>query len=158
MPTETNRLWLTAAPASQVQSHFQLREFANDDGLAMVHPALLAGLENLRARLCSHFNQEVAIKILDAIRTRHDLYQLARRLGWADQGGAVSRTSRHLTEYGGIAADITAYLTASRTTINPQTLAQLAADYFDFVKGDYEDGHVHVDQRDRAAGAARFYP
>jgi hypothetical protein len=129
-------------------SHFRLREFENRDGLAMVHSGLLLALERLRRELCVLAAEPVWVIITDAVRTRQDLAQLAQRLGWSDEGGLVSRTSRHLADYGGIAVDIIAVVARNRERIPQRELGDVCRRHFDFVKDDYRDGHVHVDMRD----------
>jgi hypothetical protein len=133
----------------QPASHFRLYEFENGDGLAMVHASLLESLERVRRDLGAMLNQEVWILVTDAVRTPADLEQLAARLGWADQGGLVSRDSKHLVKYGGIAADIVAVVAGTKRRIAQRTLGVVARRHFDFVKDDYADGHVHVDNREQ---------
>jgi hypothetical protein len=87
-------------------SHFRLREFENAEGLAMVHPRLLESLERVRRDLGAMAGEPVWLIVTDAVRTERDLERLARRYGWQDEGGRVSRDSMHLTRYGGIAADL----------------------------------------------------
>lgn len=138
-------------PITGKPSHFKFREFANRDGVAVVHPALLTGLELLRTDLGELAGEEVCIRITDATRTQDDLEALAERLGWADEpGGLVSRISRHLVRYGGIAADIEAYIKSTDEPVPQSVVTEMAGEHFDYVKGDYDDGHVHVDQRERA--------
>ena len=94
----------------EIQSHFRLKEFENADGLAMVHSSVLVSLERVRRDLCVLRGEEVWMIITDAIRTTADLDRLAARLGWNDEGGAVSRSSKHLAKYGGIAVDLVAVI------------------------------------------------
>ena len=82
-------------------AHFRLREFENRDGLAMVHSSVLDSLERVRRDLCAAAGEEVWLIITDGLRTQTDLERLAARLGWTDEGGAVSRQSKHLAEFGG---------------------------------------------------------
>ncbi len=131
-------------------SHFTLREFENRDGLAMVHPRVLDALERVRRDLCRQYGAEVLVFITDAVRTRADLLRLAARLGWTDEGGAVSRDSKHLAEYGGIAVDLLAVEAATRRPVPQRALGAVCRRYFDWVKDDYPDGHVHADQRGSA--------
>lgn len=143
-------------------THFKLREFANASGLVMVHPLLLKRLESLRAALNRCFSvipgmgREVQVVITDGIRTQEDLELLADKYGWIDEGGKVARDSKHLTKYGGIAADITASLVlldGGRVQRVPQNVvAREARPLFPYVKDDYADGHVHVDCWDRQKG------
>ena len=131
----------------QSVSHFRLREFENADGLAMVHPQLLLALERVRRDLNEMAGETVWVIVKDAVRTQADLERLAVRLGWVDEGGAVSRNSMHLAKYGGIAVDIVAELARSRHRVPQSTLGEVCRRYFDFVKDDYPDGHVHADLR-----------
>lgn len=128
-------------------SHFRLREFENADGLAMVHSSVLESLERVRRDLCQWAGEEVWVIILDAVRTRADLDGLAARLGWADEGGAVSRNSKHLAEHGGIAVDLVASMASTRRRIPQRTVGGICRRHFDWVKDDYKDGHVHADNR-----------
>ncbi len=128
-------------------AHFRLREFANADGLAMVHPDLLLALERVRRDLNAMAGETVWVIVTDAVRTQTDLERLAARLGWADGGGAVSRNSMHLAKFGGIAVDIIGVVADSRHRVPQSTLGEICRRYFDFVKDDYADGHVHADLR-----------
>ncbi len=128
-------------------AHFRLREFADGDGLAMVHPETLLALERVRRDLIAMAGEDVWVIIKDAVRTEAGLARLAARLGWADEGGAVSRDSMHLAKYGGIAADLVAVVASSRHRVPQSTLAEVCRRHFDYVKDDYADGHVHADLR-----------
>jgi len=134
----------------QPVSHFRLREFENREGLAMVHSTVLGALERVRRDLCAMAGEEVWLIITDAVRTQQDLERLAARLGWTDEGGAVARHSKHLAQYGGIAVDLVAILSRNRQRLPQKTLGRVCRRYFDWVKDDYGDGHVHADNRDRA--------
>lgn len=131
-------------------SHFRLREFENKDGLAMVHASVPLSLERVRRDLCLTQGEEVWVIITDALRTQADLERLALRLGWTDQGGAVSRSSKHLAEHGGIAVDLVAVVARTRTKIPQKTLGKVCRKYFHWVKDDYRNGHVHADNRDES--------
>lgn len=137
---------LDGAPAS----HFRLREFENAEGLAMVHACTLASLEQVRRDLCAMYGETVHLIVTGAVRTRADLERLAARFGWTDEGGRVARRSRHLAEFGGIAADLAARVARTRAPVPQHTLGMVCRRYFDWVKDDYSDGHVHADNRDRA--------
>lgn len=129
--------------------HFHLREFENAEGLAMVHVSTVVSLERVRRDLCALFGETVWIIIKDGVRTRRDLEDLASRLGWQDEGGVVSRHSKHLTEYGGIAVDLIAVVARTRKRVPQETLGAVCRRHFDWVKDDYGDGHVHADNRRR---------
>lgn len=139
-------------------SHFKLREFANEEGVAIVNPLLLFRLELLRNKLAQIFGEEIWIIITDATRTQRDNERLAEKYGWYDEGGAVARDSKHLTKYGGIAVDIKAFkaqkdkLAGFRGRVSQAMLGRAARDIFPYVKDDYADGHVHVDCWDRSKG------
>ncbi|MCP4640199.1 MAG: hypothetical protein GY851_07195 [bacterium] len=130
-------------------SHFRLREFENHDGMAMVHAATLESLERVRRDLSAQAGEEVYVVVTDAVRTSTDLDRLAARLGWTDQGGAVSRSSKHLARFGGIAVDIVAKVARTRHRIPQKALGRVCRRHFDWVKDDYRDGHVHADNRER---------
>jgi len=140
-------------------THFKLREFENRDGLAMVHPALLCALEALRTSLNETYSSTTTIEITDAVRTEEDNNRLGRLLGWTTDGGLVAPNSKHLAKFGGIAADIKAYcvvkVTAAvgtrsweeRRLVPEDIVLKVASKFFDFVKGGYKSGHIHVDMR-----------
>ena len=129
------------------QSHFRLKEFENSDGLAMVHSSVLVSLEHVRRDLCTMVDEEVWVIVTNAARTAADLERLAARLGWNDEGGVVSRDSKHLVKYGGIAVDLVAVIARTRKRVEQATLGEVCRRCFDWVKDDYEDGHVHADNR-----------
>ena len=134
------------------QTHFGLWEFANPDGLAIVHPTLLLGLERIRATmnadtdLLTTPNDEIEVIVIDSTRTDKDVRRLVRKYGWTDEGGRVSRNTRHHWEHGGIAADIWARHKWSAVPVPMERLASVSRLWFDYVQV-YTD-HVHVDQRD----------
>ena len=127
-------------------SHFTLREFANAEGLAVVHPAMLEAIERTRASLCEAYGEDVRIRVTCGTRTQADNVRLAARLGWTDEGGTVARDSKHLPRYGGIAVDFYA-VTASGQGVPQAVVAEHARKFFRYVKSDYADGHVHADMR-----------
>lgn len=128
-------------------SHFRLKEFENRDGLAMVHSSVIASLEKTRRDLCAKYKEEVWVMITDAIRTPEDLQRLAARYGWIDEGGTVARKSKHLVEFDGIAVDMVAMIASTKERVPQKALGKIARKYFDWVKDDYKDGHVHADNR-----------
>jgi hypothetical protein len=140
------RLWCEL-DGEQV-SHFRLREFENAEGLAMVHATTLESLERVRRELCRTAGGEVWIIITDAVRTQADLENLAAHLGWIDEGGRAARDSKHLARYGGIAVDLIAVDAVTRRRIPQRDLGAACRRWFDWVKDDYRDGHVHADNRD----------
>ena len=153
--SKRNDVYLVANLDGELVSHFKLKEFENRDGLAIVHQSTLESLERVRADLCAMAGEEVWLIITDAVRTQADNERLGARLGWTDEGGAVSRHSRHLVEYGGIAVDLKAFLARKRPgciyreRIPQATLGEVCLRHFDFVKDDYSDGHVHADNREQ---------
>ena len=128
-------------------SHFRLREFENRDGYAMVHASVLGSLERVRRELTSMAGETVWVIITDALRTDADLERLAGRLGWIDEGGAVSRNSKHLAKFGGIAVDLVAVVASTRRRVPQKTVGRVCRKFFGWVKDDYGDGHVHADNR-----------
>lgn len=130
-------------------SHFRLREFENRAGLAMVHPALLESLERVRRDLCKMAAETIWIIITGAVRTEDDLERLAARYGWVDEGGTVARNSKHLAKFGGIAADLVAVNARTRQRVSQKGVGTVCRRHFDWVKDDYNDGHVHADNRYR---------
>jgi len=144
-----NDVQLLVQVGGEACSHFRLREFENPEGLAMIHATTLDSLERVRRDLCAMAGEEVWVIITDAVRTQADLERLAARLGWADQGGLVARESKHLARFGGIAVDIVAVVKRTRERVPQKTLGEVCRRHFDWVKDDYQDGHVHGDNRDR---------
>lgn len=144
-----NDIRLIAEVDGKELSHFRLKEFENAQGLVMLHSTALESLERVRHDLCAMAGEEVWVLVTDAVRTKAELEALAARLGWTDQGGLVSRRSKHLSRYGGIAVDIVAVRARDRGRIPQRQLGNLCRRYFDFVKDDYRDGHVHADNRER---------
>lgn len=142
-----NRVRLYTEVAGELVSHFWLREFESAAGFVMIHASVPRSLELVRRDLCREAGEEVQILVTDAVRTEEDLRQLAQRYGWTDEGGAVSRDSRHLARYGGAAVDIVARVRGGGHAVSQDRLGAVSRRYFDFVKDDYPDGHVHADNR-----------
>ena len=142
-----NRVKLYAEVDGELVSHFSLREFENTHGFVMIHASVPRSLELVRRDLCREAEEEVEMIVADALRTEEDLRRLARRYGWTDEGGAVSRNSRHLARYGGIAVDIVTRLRGTGRRLPRERVGAVCRRYFDFVKDDYPDGHVHADNR-----------
>ncbi len=142
-----NRVKLYTEIDDELVSHFSLREFENAYGFVMIHASVPRALELVRRDLCHEASDEVEIVITDALRTEEELRHLARRYGWTDEGGTVSRNSRHLARYGGIAVDIVARVRSTGARLPQERVGAVCRRYFDFVKDDYPDGHVHADNR-----------
>lgn len=142
-----NDVRLLAEIDGEPLSHFRLREFENAEGLAMVHVSTLVSLEKVRRDLTAWAGEEVWVLVTDALRTQADLERLAARLGWTDEGGAVSRQSKHLARFGGIAVDLVAMIARTGRRVPQKTLGSICRRHFDWVKDDYRDGHVHADNR-----------
>ena len=142
-----NDIPLYSTVAGAHMSHFRLREFENSDGFAMVHPSVLLSLENTRLDLCMDAKEEVCILITSAVRTGAENAKLAESLGWTDEGGRVSRNSKHLDKYGGIAVDIVAFAKSNHRLITQRTLGAVCRRHFSYVNDKYSDGHVHADNR-----------
>jgi len=128
-------------------SNFSLHEFEMKEGTVLLHPSVLPSLEGLRYALGEHYGEEICIHITGSTRSQAYNEILGKAQGWIDQGGTVSRVSRHLPEYGGIAVDFYAYRKKGKKRIPQKELGRLAREYFDYVKDDYKDGHVHADNR-----------
>jgi len=149
-PKDRNDIRLvTSIGSNTYAANFKLSEFENSEGLAMVNPTVLRSLECVRAELNRRHRGGVSIIITDAVRTETDLQKLASKYGWIDEGGSVSRDSKHLTKFGGIAVDIKAHRMDNgySTPIPQEELGEVCRVFFDWVKDDYPDGHVHADNR-----------
>lgn len=132
-------------PGTNRPSNFRLYEFENPEGIVVVHPALLTGLQVLRDLMCKELNRPCAIMITSGTRTEADLQRLASTLGWIDQGGKVARDSKHLVKHGGVAADIKVLDVRGASYISTREVEKYAKGLFDFILR--YDTHVHVDQR-----------
>ena len=109
-------------------SHFKLREFENAEGLAMVHATALTSLEQVRRDPCALYGETVHRIVTSAVRTPSGLERRALRHGRTHECGRVART---------------------RAAVPQHTLGMVCRRYFDWVKDDYSDGHVHADNRER---------
>ncbi len=145
---QRNRIPLYTNLGGDMVSHFSMHEFENPEGLVMVHPSVLRGLERVRRRLNNSVGEPVALIVTDAVRTQRDLERLAGRFGWTDEGGRVSRDSRHLAKYGGIAVDVVAVRQDGGGRVPQHVVGEACRDHFDWVRDDYPDGHVHADNRE----------
>ena len=130
-------------------SHFRMAEFQNRAGYVMIDDSVIRSLEKVREALGKLYECEVEVIVTSGIRTLADNERLAEVLGWTDEGGLVARDSQHLEEYGGVAVDIRAqYRDGSGYTRVPADRVGAACEnHFAYVKADYEDGHVHADNR-----------
>jgi len=130
-------------------SHFKLSEFDNADGYAMIDSSVVRSLELTRKALGRQYGCDVRIIVTCATRTAEHNERLGSELGWTDEGGLVARDSRHLAKYGGIAVDICAEFDIEGvcTPVVQTNLASACRDHFAYVKADYQDGHVHADNR-----------
>ena len=126
-------------------SNFRLSEFANKEGLAMVHLPTLDALQKTRDRLNVVLDGGVSIIITNATRTPADNIKLGERYGWTDSGGKVSRDSQHLTSNGCNGVDFIA-VNSIGEPIPRSIVASSARKYFKFMKS-YRDGHIHGDMR-----------
>jgi hypothetical protein len=130
-------------------SRFKLSEFENSQGIVVINNALIFSLECFRTAIAEKLSISpdiIKIVITDGTRTEEDNQALGKKLGWTDEGGLVSRDSKHLTKYGGIAADIVVLMTRARIRIPHKVMIPLAEQIFDYAKS-YHDGHLHVDMR-----------
>lgn len=130
-------------------SHFRLCEFESGDGTVVVSAALVTSLERVRWDLSWDVGEDVQIVITSGTRSPADNKRLADKLGWVGDGGLVSRDSRHLPSHGGIAADIYARYQGEGgwIVLQKEDVAISCRRYFQYVKADYKDGHVHADNR-----------
>jgi len=130
-------------------SHFCLREFESNDGTVVVSAGLVTSLELTRLALSRDVGEDVQIVITSGTRSEADNERLAGTLGWAENGGLVARDSRHLPRYGGIAVDLFARYqgVGGWILVSQQDVAAACRRYFRYVKEDYQDGHVHADNR-----------
>jgi len=115
--------------------------------MARVHPSVIRSLEEVRADLGALIGEEVEIVITGSTRTESENVELAGKLGWIDRGGAVSRHSKHLPKFGGIAVDFYAKVKRTGIRIYQGVLGDAARRHFRFVMDTYEDQHVHADNR-----------
>lgn len=144
---DTNNILIWNNIDGQMVSHFRLKEFQNPQGWVILHEKVPRALHWTRHALNLRYpTWLIQILVKDCTRTRQQNEALARKLGWTDEGGIVSRESFHLVHYGGIAVDFVAYSTARQIPIPAKEVADIAALYFDYVKW-YSDGHVHGDFR-----------
>ncbi len=127
-------------------SHFNLQEFTP------VHESVLVSLEQVRAKLNDDRGGGVTITITDAARSQADNDALRDKFG-----SSVSLTSKHLVHttnvhtgdvVGCVAVDFIAR-DADGERLPQGEVAVVAELYFDWVKADYSDGHVHADNRYR---------
>ena len=130
-------------------SHFTLHEFESPDGVVVISRGLVTSLERIRRDLPTMVYGPVKIIITSGTRSEAYNAELAKKLGWTNEGGLVAHDSRHLPRYGGIAADFYAIFDQPGQTVRVprDPLAVVARRYFSYVKADYEDGHVHGDNR-----------
>ena len=132
-----------------ISPHFWLHEFEMHEGTVMIHPSVIPSNESTRADLCERYGEEVEIIITGSTRSETYNEILGESLGWTDQGGLVSRVSRHLTRYGGIAEDCYARIKRTKKRVPQSVLGEIARRHWDYVKDDYADGHVHMDNRNQ---------
>jgi hypothetical protein len=91
--------------------------------------------------------EDVQIVITSGTRSPADNKRLADKLGWVGDGGLVARDSRHLPSHGGIAADLYARYRGvdGWIVLQQEDVAISCRRYFQYVKADYQDGHIHAD-------------
>lgn len=128
-------------------THFNMKEFENENGWVMIHRSVIVSLTQLREELAKIFGEEVEIIITDSTRTPQELEKLGSKLGWVDKGGLVGRDSKHLEKFGGIAVDFYARFKQSKKRIPSYQIEGVCRKYFDYVKTDYADEHIHADNR-----------
>ena len=141
-----NHISLITKLDDELVSHFSLHEFENREGWCLLHQTVVKGLEQTRRDLCK-LGRAVYIIITCSTRTTEWNNELGQIYGFTDEGGTVSRTSKHLPKYGGIAVDFKAVYADDNTLVPTSVVGSIARLYFDYVKSDYVDGHIHADQR-----------
>ncbi len=138
-------------PVTDLLGHFSLYEFQNINHIACIHKLQLERLEKLRAAISKDQGVECPIIPTSGIRTEEDNRALAVKFGWSDEDGRVSRNSKHLLRYGGIATDILVTRKGVKSYLPGAYVAQMARPIFAFIKY-YDDDSVHVDSRDVLEG------
>lgn len=142
------KLWTEIYPGEWT-SHLSIHEFENRDGVTMIHSSVPISLERTRRDLNYDSIDEIIIKITryGTIRSDAENEALAADLGWADEGGRVSRKSQHLWKYGGVAVDFSAWrqLNGMLRLVPHETVGRMAMPHFDKVF--VYDTHVHGDNR-----------
>lgn len=131
-------------------THYCLHEFIDKHGWVLLHASVLVALEKTRSDLGKLRGEEITIHIQrPSSRTQAHNEALALQLGWTDEGGKVSRNSRHLEKFGGIAVDFIARLKRTGEPIQASIVGMVSRRYFDYVKDNYglDDPHVHGDMR-----------
>ena len=138
---------ITVGNMTMLAQNFSLHEFEMKEGTVLLHPSVLVSLELTRYDLGEEVGEEVCIRI--TCSTRSEAYNdiLGESLGWIENGGPVSRVSRHLPQYGGIAVDWYAYIKRTKKRVPQKLCGDIARRHFDYVKDDYKDGHIHGDNR-----------
>lgn len=145
------RLYIEDDAGTQ-RTDFCLHEFVR------IHPSVLRSLQRVRNYLNSDicYGGGVVIYVTGAALTVADHEALAERLGWIGEvDGLVSRTSKHLVttehpetgELWCLAVDVIAMDTVEGERVPQDLLGAVCEIFFDYVKFDYIDGHVHADNR-----------
>lgn len=134
-------------PETGQKTNFKLREFVSSSGLVIIHPSVLVALQASRDDLTAIVGGAVWIIITDTVRTKAQNNRLGKLLGWTDEGGVVSRKSKHLVKFGGIAVDFKAIIASTQRPVPSKIAGRVARNHFDYVKDDYKDGHIHADMR-----------
>ena len=135
-------------PETGQKCNFTLAEFKdNMTDQAMIHPWNIVCLERLRSRLEAELKTKIRITITSGLRSEAKNRKLAETLGWTDAGGKVSRNSKHLPKYYGVAQDIMPkqFKNGSYRSVPKKVILPILEELFDFVKGPYP--HYHVDNR-----------
>jgi hypothetical protein len=137
----------------KVGAHFWLDEFESHfpgyEGWVMVHPSVINALDSVWTDCALEVGEPVEVIIRCGTRSEAENTALARELGWTDDDppGKVSRTSKHLPKYGGVAVDFKVRNKRTREWLPQRVVGRIADKYFIYVKYDYADGHVHADNR-----------
>lgn len=127
-------------------SNFWEHEFQSHSGYCFAPQVLVDVLQKMRNYVRDATGREHRVIITDGGRTYGDNVELAERLGWIDDGGPVSKYSKHLFTEGSCAVDF--YLVSTDGIVMPaEEVKKLVGPVFDFFQT-YPDGHCHGDMRD----------
>lgn len=138
-------------------SNFGLQEFTS------MHESVLESLERVRAYHNHSHGGGVWIRITGAALSPVEHEALGDRLGWIDEGGPVSRTSKHRTDtkdadtsdtIGCCAVDFEV-LDFEGERLPEDEVAAVNRLYFDYEKHGYADGHHHGDNRYKTGAAKK---
>jgi len=148
--TDHNRVVLaTTLPGEQKpRTNFTAYEFrSRSTGLVLIHPLVVMCAELVRRDLNEFIRPGIQVIITHGLRMPADEMRLVERYGWLDEGGRVSRNSRHKPENGACAIDFYAWDVVECERVLQTYVERIAMDWFDWTKT-YNDGTIHGDLRD----------